>query len=179
MMHAENPAHSVQEESPRPRGNSCSATCGLLGLLFGIGLSTGLYFLIQPAFESARDEAQKVRCANHLKIIGLACLLYADENGGRLPPDLAVLTATKRIDNAATLYCPVSDEPYAYRKELGATPFEEFDAPGKTVLAYDAQPAHDGGNVLFLDGHVEHFPAGKFRARIEGETTPEPPPSAK
>jgi len=42
--------------------------------------------VIVPVFKSARDNEYRSSCMSNLKVIGLACELYASDNGDKFPP---------------------------------------------------------------------------------------------
>ncbi|MGA2497608.1 MAG: H-X9-DG-CTERM domain-containing protein [Tepidisphaeraceae bacterium] len=120
---------------------------------------------------------QRVQCAHQLRSIGQCLQLYANDNNGLLPPDLAVLIPTLDL-SPEVLICPSSsDTPakglttqttgqntvtlighcsYVY---LGAGLNVKSLTPDH-VLAYEILKNHenDGMNVLYGDGHVQWLP---------------------
>src|SRR5438552_19149481 len=57
----------------------------LIELLVVIAIIAVLASILLPALASAKRGAQKISCVSHLRQIGLAVTMYADENDGRLP----------------------------------------------------------------------------------------------
>ncbi|MGA2233603.1 MAG: DUF1559 domain-containing protein, partial [Tepidisphaeraceae bacterium] len=57
----------------------------LVELLVVIGIIALLISILLPSLNKARETANKVKCANNLKQIGIAIQLYANDNKGAYP----------------------------------------------------------------------------------------------
>jgi prepilin-type processing-associated H-X9-DG protein len=160
---------------------TCLPPLGLVGLVLGIvavvrannqpqryagkgmaigGICTGgvslvtlplLIAMLLPPLARARELAKRTVCAANMQGIGIALATYANENDGKYPPSLDVL-----LDEGAIapqqLICPSGDGSPNYVYIAGQTTDDDLRAP----LLYEPIENHeDGGNILFIDGHVE------------------------
>lgn len=58
----------------------------LIEMLVVLGILALLMAILLPVFAHARKKAQQSACASNLHQRYLACSLYAEDNGGLLPP---------------------------------------------------------------------------------------------
>ena len=184
--------------------------CGIIGLvkissskgqLKGIGLAvTGIALPIivlpvvvialavtMPALNVAKRTAQRVVCAQNMKGLSMAIMVYADDYEGRLPTaDQWCDLLTEHADvSKKSLRCPIEPEgsfSYAFNRNLdglttadvGADVVLLFESEpgrnmtgGQEILKTNRHPARDrasfgGSNVAFTDGHVEFVNADKI-----------------
>jgi prepilin-type processing-associated H-X9-DG protein len=161
------------------------AIAGLvLGILnvVGWGAYFGLIFAIMvPSLGVARQTANQVKCASNLRQIGLALLLYSNENGGAYPDTLDGIILTQDI-TAGVFVCPSTSHTAA----KGNTPQQVVgdmatgghlsyvyvgkgltnQAAPRTVVAYEPITDHGtGANFLYADGSVT------FLAKAQAEQT--------
>ena len=73
----------------------------LIELLVVIGIIGILASLLMPAFSRAKGKANDTKCISNLRQIGIALVIYADENNGRLP--FAEREPTMPVDPAHVL----------------------------------------------------------------------------
>ena len=111
--------------------------------------------LFLPALSASKKKAQSINAMNNLKEIGVAAQMVADENHGRLPVSLDLLTNELVSDKVLT--DPESGKPFVY-----IAGGEKLDGlSSNTVLAYS--PAEKKGHpVLFADGRVEVVPGARL-----------------
>jgi prepilin-type N-terminal cleavage/methylation domain-containing protein len=69
-----------------PQKNRSGAGFTLVELLVVIGIIAVLISILLPSLTRARRQAETVQCQSNLRQVGLALLMYADENGGFLFP---------------------------------------------------------------------------------------------
>lgn len=139
-------------------GAEISAT-SIAGAAMGVAI-------LMPAVSKAKMTAQNVLAANDLKQIGLACIMYADDNKDQFPPNLEA--AKKYLGTDKVLESPRKPKDFngpSYIYITGQT----TKSPIGNILAYEAPECSRDGkiNVLFLDGHVEIMPLADFHKKLD------------
>ena len=154
-------------------------------LLITLVVSTGVIgtFLL-PSMNPAHPRVPRVQCANNLRQLGLAAIMYANQNHGHMPDDLKSLFDSEEL-NGDVLFCPSSSVP---RPALATTQEADraiaanevsyvylgkgltLNSPDDTVLLYEPLSNHGNGiNVVFVDAHnewLEDEEAKQLLARI-------------
>lgn len=140
-----------------------------------------LISILLPSLNKARETANRVKCAANMKQIGLAMMLYSNENKGNYPPDLGTLFLTEDVapnvfvcptskDNLAVPPSPAPGTPdyEKWRNDVAAVINRDSDyvylgkgknatAGADVIVLHEKPNAHNGlgMNLLFGDGHVE------------------------
>ena len=142
---------------------------GELALLLAFGVMI-------PSMCRATEPANRAKCSNNLRQIGLALLTYANTHGGQFPHTLNILlTPDEGAEITADVFtCPSSSD----ERAMGQTPAEiarnltaepghlsyvyvgagltNAPATADRIVAYDNPHNHtDGMNILYGDAHVE------------------------
>jgi predicted Zn finger-like uncharacterized protein/prepilin-type processing-associated H-X9-DG protein len=159
---------------------------GSLGIILSICMISIMVSILFPSLTRARETANRVKCASNMRQIGLAAIMYANEHGGPLPDDLAVLFANEDL-GPSTLNCPSVEH-----DQMGAANLEgeqlaawvnentdyiyvgrglDVNGPAETAVLYEPAEDHGdgGGNVLFLDGHVEWTDANNLKELLASQ----------
>lgn len=135
-------------------------TLAMLGILAG---------MLLPAVASARERARRTHDMSNLKQIGLAAHMYAMDNKELFPSSFTNL-ATYTGNSPRLFVCPATGhEPGDMASVDTWTDYvlvpgrSMGDAPD-SVLAFSKPECFpgEGGNVLFVDGHVEWCPLERY-----------------
>ena len=163
---------------------------GAMGL---VATMFGAYMFFGASIGVSREPANRARCFRHLKVIGDAIQLYANENRGAYPPNLEALMLTQDI-SPDLFICPSSNDDPATGNTLEERaanlskghasyiylgPVKNANTPTNFVLVYEPMTNHyqTGMHVLFADFHVELIAkptAQKINAELQAGQNPPP-----
>lgn len=142
----------------------------------GTGVEVGLRSLVapavgagvlMPALARSRTQARRVAAMSNLKQLGLAVIMYADENDGTFPPDLA--TAKPYYGDDRVLTSPRKPVDFAGPSYIYIPGHSmKTERPYENIMIYEnPEICDDGTNVVFCDGHVEFMHPWEFREALE------------
>jgi len=123
-----------------------------------------------PVFRSAHEKARTASCQSNLKQIGLAALMFEQDNG-RLPDQQQF---EKELDpyirNRQVFRCSSATHAgshYRMNRQVSGKRMASISSPADTILAFECdrqgkpEYRHNGGiNLLFVDGHVKWLRRG-------------------
>jgi prepilin-type processing-associated H-X9-DG protein len=138
---------------------------GYIGIVLTSIMVIGIFSAVTlPAFVKARERAYQNACMNNLKQIGVSMQMYANENQEKFPSDFQSLVPKYVPAVQVTLFvCPATrHQPGDASNLIAWTDYvlvanrKTSDSPD-TVLAFSKPDCYHGrgGNVLFVDGHVQ------------------------
>ena len=149
----------------------------------GVAQEAMVISILLPALNRAREQANRVKSASNLKQMGLAALMYSNEQkDGSLPPTLGVMVAKEDLtadvfvnprrnsphpppgltgDQQSQWVEEHSDYVWLGKGKKNTATFEE-------IIAYEKpEGLKDGINILYGDGHVEFQTMARARQQIE------------
>ncbi|HUU84686.1 MAG TPA: DUF4190 domain-containing protein [Phycisphaerae bacterium] len=139
--------------------------CGAASFLLVLPLALSITL---PSLSRARELAKRAVCAAQLQAIGQSCQIYAGNNAGWFPPDLQRLIDMGHVTPAA-LQCPSESNPSELVFDYVYVPGLQATVPVDWILAYEDPANHngEGGNVLYVDTHIEFLKTAKLREELE------------
>lgn len=137
----------------------------LIELILVICIFAATVLVLAPVVRLTRERAERINCANNLRLLSLGLHMYAADHNGSFPPDLGALYPGY-VKSDKTFGCPANgstgtpESPdYAYTSGL------KTSSPEDMTVACDAEGNHRGGgaNALKIDGSVEWAGRGSGR----------------
>jgi prepilin-type processing-associated H-X9-DG protein len=130
-----------------------------LGALAGGGIVAGI---MMPALARSRQQAKQVASMAHLKQLGLAAVMYADDHNGKLPDNFE--QAKEYYRDSRILESPLKPKDFDGPSYIYVSGHSmKAESPAVQIVAYEnPQYCQDTVNALFLDGHVERMPRDRF-----------------
>lgn len=134
-----------------------------------------LVVILFPIFAKPHRHPLSTTCLSNLKQLGLASMMYCDDNNGALPKadswneDLYPYTKSRRLlfcDHAEFKHVPS----YAMNRNLAGKNIKKIKSPNEVVMLFDSvlgknlcggpemlpqTPRHHGDHICFADGHAK------------------------
>lgn len=143
---------------------------------------------LYPIFDRARYEAGiSERSVDHLKSLGSALLVYAQDYDGTFPPEVRGSVLPTYLDGYTRtgndgFDDPRSGRPYVWRRYLNGKQISHISNLESCVIAYS--PIGFGKEkqfraALFLDGHVKTLTEVELRRSLKVAPLPPPPNKVK
>jgi hypothetical protein len=146
--------------------------------LAGLFVAVVLYSMLIPSIGRPREVANRVKSASNLRQIGLAILLYSNDNGGAFPDSFRTLLLNEDITSVVFVNPESNDSPavgpttQAVADQLATPGHVSYVYIGNglsaktvtpdTIVAYEMLPfTNSGANILFGDYHVDFVPLAK------------------
>lgn len=152
-------ARKRARENPEEYGGAGLALAGVITGSVSFVSIVVLAGLFLPAIAKAKEKAQRIACVSHLKVIGSAARMWANDHKDTFPPDFQCLSNEVIIPNV--LICPADtvNKPAAAWSEVGPkTSSYQYLLPGAKADASAAEkklvicPIHN--NACYGDGSV-------------------------
>lgn len=141
-------------------------------IIFSLGVSCLAWWFYGARGDVGRWSARTAVCLSNQANLGKAMMMYAEDNGGYLPPTASWCTAIRDyIDDPTVFVCPEAPKlkcSYAFNRAFSSRKFREI--PGDSILIFEsdrgwnasggaealpARPRHQGrDHFAFADGHV-------------------------
>jgi len=137
---------------------------------------------LQMALAAERSDPRD-ECAARLKTLGRMCLLYAEDNKGRMPPSLAEVYYRAYVNDLKAFVCPGKPTGILSRSEINdKSGYILSPAAGQEPrpIVQDRSPDNHGGagmNVFYSDGSVKWQPAQAHTSAAAAASGAEKPAS--
>lgn len=150
---------------------------GAVTVVVVFAIVTVLAGMMLPALARAKAKSTRVMAISNLKQIGLASMIWAQDNGGYLPPSFEAMKS--ELGSEKILLDPNSGQRFVY---VGSgKKADNVDA----IVAYSPSDMN-GRAVVFADGSVQQMTSEKFQEALQRDAAipravtaanPPPPPA--
>ncbi len=148
-------SRAIPERASRHQPGIARGAFTLVDVLVSLVIIAILMGMLLPALSHASESARRVVCQSNVRQIGLAIVMYADDNKGAMPPSIYLPTnTTQRADDRpqsmTTLLLP---EP---ERQPNQSPWDGLG------MLYDKEYL-TAAKVFYCPSHTGDFPFNKFQ----------------
>ena len=161
--------------SPRQYGGKGMAIAGICTGAASIVIFMLLLSIMLSSLARARELAKRTVCANNLKNIGTALVIYANMYNDKLPPNLDILIDEADMSGMSFM-CPSATEDYEHYIYIPFKTVNYFDPQTPWVIENPENHGGEGGFVLFGDAHVKWVQGPELEQMLEDAGAEIPPP---
>ena len=135
-----------------------------LGAVAGGAIGAGI---LMPALARSREQGRNAVSMNNLKQLGLAVIMYADENQDKLPENFE--QAKQYYRDSKILESPLKPKDFDGPSYIYVSGHSmKAESPARQIVIYEnPEYCKDTINALFLDGHVEKMRRDRFLETLE------------
>ncbi len=148
----------------RYKGSGVEVGAAAVGGAFGAAV-------LMPALGKAKAKAKNVVSASNLRQIGLSCIMYAEDNDGKLPVSLDDPKLLEYLGDSShkVLVSPSLPKGFAGPSYIYVAGQDNSMNPDNIIIYENTVYLCSSTEVVHLDGHVEHLKAACFIKKL-GET---------
>lgn len=127
-----------------------------------------LVAILLPSLSRARELAKRAVCAANMRNVGVALMTYARDNGDEFPPN-AQLLIDAGLCTPKMFQCPSEGNGPEAGADFQYVAGLNSRDPRDWILLYEDAAHHngEGGNLLYLDDHVEFRKEPAYSAELE------------
>ncbi|MFH0981935.1 MAG: H-X9-DG-CTERM domain-containing protein [Planctomycetota bacterium] len=133
----------------------------------GVATSAMMVSILLPSLSRARELSKRAVSQANLQGIGTACHVYAFDHQEKFPPDLETLVAEGSVTHKMLVSPRDGRDPPPGNCSYVYLAGQTLKSDPRNVLAYEPDFEGEGGNVLFVDGHVEWIKPPRFQQMID------------
>ena len=131
------------------------------------------FFLLFPVYTVDHRPSKSLLTLGNIRHVAFALAIYQEDSGGRFPPDMSSMSATRPFlgpytkNDDVTLSLNPGSPNFLGNATLSGTRGTDILEPEKTLEFFDSAPWENGTRcVSFTDSHVKKLPESQFQRAI-------------